>query len=318
MNIAIIGCGYVADFYMASLRYHPELVIVGAYDIDSERMAKFCSYYTLPQYSDIDEVMGDQKVEMIWNLTNPKSHYEVTKQSLEAGKHVYSEKPLAMTYKDAQDLSVIAKENEVYLSSAPCSMLGVTAQTIWDALNKNVIGDVRLIYANFDAGMTHQYKPWRWKSVSGAPWPAKDEFEVGCTYEHAGYFLTWLAAFFGPARKVHSFASTLIKDKGIPVDVITPDFALGCIEYDNGIIARVTTSIVAPLDKSLMIMGDRGVIYTKDLRDDAAPVYVQKIPPGRLEAALGYRMEFYINILERRSEERRVGKECRSRWSPYH
>jgi hypothetical protein len=46
--------------------------------------------------------------------------------------------------------------------------------------------------------------PWDWRNESGVPWPARDEFEIGCTYEHAGYVLTWLCDFFGPARAVTS------------------------------------------------------------------------------------------------------------------
>src|SRR5262249_56593049 len=111
----------------------------------------------------------------------------------------------------------------------------------------------------------------------------KDEFEVGCTYIHAGYVLTWLAAFFGPAKTVTSFSSCQIPDKGIPVDKMAPDFSVGCIEYGNGIVARVTCGLVAPLDKSLTIIGETGIIYTSTVRNEPNPVYVQHIPPrGRL------------------------------------
>lgn len=84
-------------------------------------------------------------------------------------------------------------------------------------------------------------------SPSGAPWPYKDEFEVGCTLEHAGYYVTWLAAFFGPAKSVTSFAGCQIPDKGTdgPLEVLAPDFAVGCIEFACSVAARVTCSIVA-------------------------------------------------------------------------
>lgn len=299
MNIAMIGCGYVADFYMSSLKYHPELRLVGAYGRDAGRLRAFGNYYSVRTYESLEELVDDPSVEMVLNLTNPRSHYEVTKLCLEAGKHVYSEKPLAMDYESAKNLVHIAKLNDLQLSSAPCSLLGETAQTIWKALQENVIGPVRLVYANFDAGMTSRYKPWEWRSASGAPWPAKDEFEVGCAYEHAGYFLTWLAAFFGPARRVTAFASSQSPDKGIPVDGMAPDFTVGCIEYAGGIVARATCSILAPKDKSLTIIGDRGVIYTKDMRDDASAVYVRCTPPHRLEMALEYRLDYWLDRAER-------------------
>jgi hypothetical protein len=100
--------------------------------------------------------------------------------------------------------------------------------------------------------------PTRWRSASGAPWPAKDEFETGCTYEHAAYVLSWLAAFFGPAQRVTAYASCRIGDKGIPVDAMARDFSVGCIEYKDDVVARVTFSTVAPIDKSIMIIGEHG------------------------------------------------------------
>jgi predicted dehydrogenase len=299
MNIALIGCGFVADLYMASLRYHPELSLAGVYDIASDRLRQFCTHYSVKAYASREALLQDPAVELVLNLTNPRSHYEVTRACLEAGKHVYSEKPLAMDHAAAKELVVLAKNKGLYLGGAPCSVLGETAQTIWKALQENVIGQVRLIYANFDAGMTPKSRPWSWKTESGARWPAKDEFEVGCTYQHAGYLLTWLAAYFGPAKAVTAYAARLLPDKGLSLDVQTADFSVGCIEYEQGIVARITNSIIAPSDRSLTIVGERGTLYTMDVRDDASPVYVRRIPPGRIEGALEYRLNYWRNQFER-------------------
>ena len=146
-----------------------------------------------------------------------------------------------------------------------------------------------MVYANFDAGMTHTMKPWNWKSKSGALWPALDEFETGCTFQHAGYFLTWLFSFFGPAKRVTAFSHCLFKDKGVNKIINTPDFSTGCIEYED-VIARVTLSVVSSLDRSLTIIGTKGVLYVPDIRNDNSPVYFKNIPPLRLESALEYRI----------------------------
>jgi len=79
---------------------------------------------------------------VILNLTNPRSHHEITKRCIEAGKHVYSEKPLAMDFQLAVELVQLAQRKQVYLSSAPCSVLGETAQTMWKALKEGTIGHV--------------------------------------------------------------------------------------------------------------------------------------------------------------------------------
>jgi predicted dehydrogenase len=277
MNIAIVGCGYVAEFYRKTLANYPELKLIGAYDRNAENLNAFSQLWPTRNYETLQELLDDASVEMVLNLTNPRSHFEVTQRCLEAGKHVYSEKPLAMDVVGATELVTLAERMNVSLAVAPCSVLGETAQTIWKALNENAIGRVRLVYANFDDGMiAPTLRPWTWRNAAGVAWPAKDEFEVGCTYEHAGYVLTWLAAYFGPARRVTSFASVQLPEKGISVDHMAPDFSVGCIEYDNGIVARTTCSLVAPQDKSLMIIGDDGIISTQNVRDDMSPVYVTK------------------------------------------
>jgi predicted dehydrogenase len=297
-GMAILGCGFVADFYMASLANYPNLRLLRVYDNNSERLSAFSDYYGIKAYRDIEEMLSDPSIEMVLNLTNPRSHFDLTKACIEAGKHVYSEKPLSMCSERAAELVHLAKQCGLYLAAAPCSMLGETAQTMWKALKGGAVGPVRLVYANFDAGMIHRLNPTRWRSVSGALWPAKDEFETGCTYEHAGYLLSWLAAFFGPAKRVQGYASCRIQDKGILVDSMAPDFSVACIEYDNDIIARVTCGIVAPVDKSLIIIGENGVIYTKAVRNDASPVYLKKTPPNRIAAGIESRLKHMQGRIE--------------------
>jgi predicted dehydrogenase len=287
MNVAVVGCGYVAEFYAKTLGNYPELELIGAYDVNGQNLQTFCHRWSVRRYDDLPQLLEDRSIELVLNLTNPRSHHEVTKKCIEAGKNVYSEKPLAMSAGAARELVDLAKRKGVYLSSAPCSMLSQTAQTVWAALREGAIGRVRLVYASFDDGMiAPQQSPWSWKNESGVPWPAKDEFEVGCVYEHAGYVLTWLAAFFGPATKLTSFASCLLPDKGIPVNSMAPDFAVGCVEYDSGIVARVTFSVVAPIDKSLTIIGDEGILQVADVRNDACPVYVRSMPASRWHRAI--------------------------------
>jgi predicted dehydrogenase len=291
MKIAVIGCGYVAESYAKTLANYPELELIGAYDGKERNLQAFCSRWSTPSYKSVGHVADDPSLELVLNLTNPRSHYELTKKCIVAGKHVYSEKPLAMDAAGARELVDLARQKNVCLASAPCSMLSETSQTVWKALREGVIGRVLLVYANFDDGMiAPKLSPWSWTNESGVPWPAKDEFEVGCTYEHAGYILTWLAAFFGPATRVTSFASCLIKDKGIAVDAMAPDFTVGCIEYPGGVVARVTCGLVAPRDKSLTIVGDDGILSVANVRNDVCPVYVRSIPAGRWRGAIERRV----------------------------
>ncbi len=267
MRIGLIGCGFVSDYYMATLPLYPELSVVSAFDRDPERLAAFCRHHGVAAATSLDEVLADERVDLVLNLTNPRSHYEVSLAALQAGKHVYSEKPLAMALDQAEELAALAAERSLQLSAAPCSVLGETAQTMWRAVRDGRIGQVRLVYAEMDEGRVFAMPHHRWASASGAPWPSRDEFEVGTTIEHAGYVLSWLPAMFGPAARVTGIARCLYPEKGTverPVPVSSPDLTISCIEFHSGVIARLTCSLVAPHDHSLRIVGDDGVLETED------------------------------------------------------
>ncbi|WNZ21480.1 Gfo/Idh/MocA family oxidoreductase [Leptolyngbya sp. NK1-12] len=279
MQIAIVGCGFVADYYLKTLANYPDLQVAGVMDRVEERATRFSAYHAVPMYRSLAELLADPNVSIVLNLTNPGSHYEISKAALEAGKHVYSEKPLAMTMPEAEELVALAEQRGLLISSAPCSLLGESAQTLWKALREKQIGTVRLVYAEMDDGLVHRMPYQKWVSESGIPWPYKDEFEVGCTLEHAGYYVTWLTAFFGPAETVTAFSSCLIPDKQTDVllDRNAPDFSVACIKFASGVVARLTCSIVAPHDHQLRIIGDDGVMGIEDCWYYGSPVYIKRM-----------------------------------------
>jgi predicted dehydrogenase len=276
MNIAIVGCGFVADYYLATLPLHPELKVSGVMDRIDERAELLSNLYSVRKYRTLCELLEDKSVELVLNLTNPRSHYEVSKAALLAGKHVYSEKPLAMRIDEAKQLVDLADSQGVLIASAPCSLLGETAQTLWKVLREGSLGAIRVVYAEMDDGMVYRMPYQKWKSLSGLPWPYKDEFETGCTLEHAGYYLTWLAAWFGPAVAVSAFASNQFPDKvpGERLEIDSPDFSVACVQFRSGVVARLTCGLVAPHDHSLKIVG---ILYTRDCWFYRSPVYSRKM-----------------------------------------
>ena len=277
-RIGIVGCGYVADFYLKTLTNHPRLQLAGVYDREPDRLARFAAHHAAHAYHSLEELLADRRTGIVVNLTNPRDHYQVSRACLEAGKHVYTEKPLATDWAEAVALADLAEGRGLQLSSAPCNVLGESAQTAWKALRDGAVGTPRLAYAEMDDGMVHLQAYREWVSESGCPWPYEDEFEVGCTLEHAGYYVTWLVAFFGPAVAVTSFAACLIPGKveGPPLDPPdAPDFSVACLEFASGLVARLTCSIVAPHDHSLRIVGDEGVLSVDDCWDYGSAVHLR-------------------------------------------
>ena len=277
--IAIVGCGFVADYYLTTLKDYKNLKIAGVFDRDRSRCDRFSKYHSVPSYNSLEELLADDRVQIVINLTNPDSHFEINLACLKADKHVYSEKPLAMELEDAEKLVNIAEQKGLHLSSAPCSLLGETAQTLWKAIREETIGKIYAVYGEMDDGLIHQMPYRSWIGQSGIPWPYKDEFEVGCTLEHAGYYLSWFPAFFGRAESVTGFSSTLIEDKktDVPLDRNAPDFSVACIKFASGVVARLTCSIIAPHDHSVRIFGEEGILRVKDSWYYNSPVKIRRM-----------------------------------------
>src|SRR5665647_2396652 len=291
MRIGFVGCGYTADMYIQGLKKYPHLELVAVTDRNQSRASEFSAFYSVKTCPTVEALLADPNIEMIVNITNPRSHFEVSKACLEAGKHVYTEKPLTMTFLQAKALVELANRKGLYLSSAPCGILGETAQTLWKALRNNEIGTVRVVYAEFDDGPVHLQDPHIWRSPSGAHFPYRDEFEVGYTLEHAGYHLTWVTAFFGPAKTVTAFSACLWPDKEVvaeeSLNVTTPDFSVACITFESGVVVRLTCSILAPNNHGMRIVGDKGVLTVEECLNYSAPVYLDKY------SSLRFRVERY-------------------------
>lgn len=273
-RIAIVGAGYVADLYMPSLRTFPELEIVGVWDVDTARLAAFTGHWGLSAAASF-EALTALAPTIVLNLTNPHAHAEVTGAALDAGCHVWCEKPLALSIAEAEALAARAAARGLHLASAPCSLLGQAAQTAWAAVREGRIGRPRLAYAELDDDFLPAAPHWRWRSVSGAPWPAADEFRTGCTLEHAGYYLGWLMAMFGPVRRIVAGSARLLDDAQTGFGHDAPDYASASLFFD-ATVARLTCSIVARHDHRLRIFGDAGMIEVDDGWANDAPVRVRR------------------------------------------
>jgi predicted dehydrogenase len=280
-SFAIIGCGFVADYYMTTRANHPDLALCGVWDRDAARLAQFSKFHKVRAYSTLDELLHDPNVVIVANLTTPESHYEVSRAAILAKKHVYSEKPLAMNFAEANDIVSFAQNRNLTLCAAPANGLSDAHKLVSDNLPS--IGAPRLVYAEMEDGPVFREKWQTWKSRSGAPWPGLHEFETGSTLEHAGYALSWLVSLFGPVSEVTAFSALTFPDKGDGTAELklAKDFSVGCLIFKSGVVARVTSGLAAPRDRSLTILGDKGSITVRDLWDNCSDVRLELIEQER-------------------------------------
>lgn len=298
MKIALVGTGFVADYYMTTLANHPALSLAGAWDRDGARLDAFRRFHDVPIYADLDALLADPAVGIVVNLTTPESHYEISSRALAAGKHVYCEKPLAMSLAEAEALVAQAQDDGLTLATAPANGLSDAHRLVEDMLRTGRIGTPRLVYAAMEDGPVFRDRWASWRSRSGAPWPGLHEFAIGCTLEHAGYALSWLVTLFGPVESLTAFAAVTFPDKGPGTERIAmaPDFSVGCLNFQSGVVARLTNGLAAPRDRSLQIFAEKGSLTVRDLWDNRSIVHVEEADaprplPGRLltraEAKLG-------------------------------
>jgi len=290
MKIAFVGCGYVFDIYMRTRWGHPELEICGVFDIDPARLQTVSSHYGLNAYPSYEALLADPAVEIVANLTSIKSHYEVVKRALEAGKHVYSEKPVTMDLEQTQALFALAEARGVVLTGAPCNLYCDSLVTLWKAVREGAVGKPVLIYAELDDNPAHLMNLEQVRSPTGAPFPYVEELSSGCTVEHAAYHLVWMCAMFGPALSVTAFSNTLVEHKTdtplSPPD--TPDMSVACINFANGVSARMTCTWVAPRDHSLRVIGEAGEIRVDNIFHDQSPMTLERFSRVSLAARKPY------------------------------
>ena len=152
-----------------------------------------------------------------------------------------------MTMKEATELVGAARAMGLGLAAAPCNHLSDAMQTLRREVQSGQLGRIVLAQAEMDDGMVGKLNYSVWRSHSGAPWPARDEFEIGWTMEHAGYQITPLVMLFGAVRRVTSFSACLFPDKGqVLSGGFSPDLSVGMLEFDGGVVARLSNSILAP------------------------------------------------------------------------
>lgn len=239
MNVAIVGCGNIAGPYSKDIKKHAALNLLGFTDIDHARAQHFASEHGGTAYASLEALLADPAVETVVNLTIFEAHYEVVKRALEAGKHVYSEKPLALEYAQAQALVELARARGLRLAGAPITFLNEAQQSAMKLVRDGLIGPVRAVYAEVNHGRIETWHP------NPAPF-----YAVGPMLDVGVYPLALATAMFGPAQRLSAFATTLktsrVTKDGAEFRVHTPDFYVVNIEFPGTVMRLTVNFYVSP------------------------------------------------------------------------
>jgi predicted dehydrogenase len=271
MRVALVGAGNIAGRYAERITATEGLELAGAADVLAGRAESFAAEHGGAAYADVDELLADDAVDLVVNLTAPQAHAQVTAAALEAGKHVHSEKPLALRYEEAEALVELARARGLRLSAAPATLLGEAQQTLWKLVREGAIGRVRAVYAEANWDRLEDWHP-----------DPRELYAVGPMVDVGVYAITILTAMFGPARSVRAFATTLERDRtlrdGTAFQPGSPDFVVALLELEDGVLARVTASFyVGPCrQRGLELHGDTGSLWLPTWAEANSRVLLQQ------------------------------------------
>jgi len=279
VKTAVVGCGSISDIYMTNLTTGKFTIIelAACSDLMVDRMEATAKKFGVKAMT-LDEICADPSIEMVINLTTPAAHYPIIKQCLLAGKHVFSEKMIAVDLEQGRELVRIAAEKGVHLGVAPDTFLGASVQTAKYIVDAGLIGTPISCRASVSRnyGIYGEFLPHLYKKGAGIG------FDMG------GYYLTALAAILGPARTVSAFTSISQPDRvntriGAPMfgqeyKLEVPNVIAAAMQYGCGVLGTLHMNSDCILDEktNLEIYGTEGILTMGDPNQFGAPVYLQK------------------------------------------
>ena len=275
-NIGLIGCGNIAETYFRAQDYFNNIKFIACADKFPEVSKKCADQYNIKSLT-VDEIIHDTNVDVILNLTIPQAHFEISKLALEAGKHVYSEKPMSIKYDEANELVNLAKDNNLYIGNAPDTFLGGGGQVARKFVDDGDIGKVltgNFIFA-FPGVQEFHPNPESWFQSGGGP-----------VIDMGPYFFTTLVNLLGPVKNVRSRGKKFAdqreylvgpkKGKSFNVDISTS--VMLDIEFANEAIVQgfISFDVQNHARNHMELYGTKGSLVVPDPNMFGGPVLLSR------------------------------------------
>lgn len=265
VRVGVIGAGVISTQYLENLTAFPDLDVRFIADIELDRAASQAEKFGVPGSGTVEELLADPEIELVINLTIPAAHAEVALQALEAGKHVWGEKPYALDRTSADAVRAKAAEKGLRVAVAPDTFLGAGLQTALRTVRSGAIGTPLTGLALFQVPGPESWHP---SPEFLFAYGAGPMFDVG------PYYLTTLVQVFGPVASVVATASKARETRTIgsgpkagtvfPVEVPTHVSAL--LTFESGASAQAVFSFDSKLARAgfVEIAGTEGTAVFPD------------------------------------------------------
>ena len=274
LTVGIIGVGNISEQYLANLPTFSGLRLVAVADLNEVRAREVAAEHGVRALT-VDEILADPEIDAILNLTIPAAHVEVGTRALQAGKHVFAEKPLGLNPAEALPMLDLADELGLRVGSAPDTVLGTGIQTAREALDSGAIGEP-LAAQVFWSAPGHELwhpAPAFYYQAGGGP-----------LLDMGPYYLTALVHFFGPVVRVTGLASRSSRERSIasgpnagnPIPVSIDTHISALLEHENGLTSTVTVSFEIWKTRAAQfeVFGTTGTISVPDPNAFSEPVEI--------------------------------------------
>lgn len=250
VKTGLVGCGAISPAYLNNLTTHFASIIevTACADLLPELSGKRAVDFHIPRACSTVELLADPEIELVINLTFAPEHFAVSRAALQAGKHVFSEKPLAVELEEGRNLLDLARQKGLLVGGAPDIFLGAGLQTCRALLDEGAIGQVLLALALI--ALNYGNQP-RWQQRGTGP-----VFDMG------PYYLTALVALLGPVRRVSGMTATPIPRKPYPEG--SPD-------------AGQTFAVGTPMEAGALLGFDNDVVGVFAASGEAGEGYVPRL-----------------------------------------
>ncbi|TDQ42169.1 Gfo/Idh/MocA family protein [Aureibacillus halotolerans] len=277
VKVGVIGCGVISNIYLDNSKKFDGFDIVACADLDLDRAKDVAEKHDIRALS-VDELLADNEVELVLNLTIPAAHAEIALAALENGKHVYGEKPLAVTREDAKKILDKAKETNLKVGSAPDTFLGGGLQTCRKLIDDGWIGrpiGATAFMMSSGPESWHPHPEFFYKTGGGPM------FDMG------PYYLTAFVNLLGAVKKVTSITTKAHEERlitsqpksGTFMPVELPTTIFGLLEFDSGVVGSILTSFDIAGGSSLPrieVYGTEGTLIVPDPNTFGGPIKIKR------------------------------------------
>jgi predicted dehydrogenase len=276
VRVGIIGCGDIAPLYLQSLRRFRQVRCIRVADTSRARADALGDEWQVPVSADPDRLLGDPDIELVLNLTPPQAHYPTALEAVQAGKHVYNEKPLAATPLLGRRLLSAGRRAGVRVGCAPATWMGGTWQVCRSLVDAGVLGcpvGAHLVF--LDRG----YESWH-------PRPGNYYRPgAGPLLDMGPYYIAALVLLLGPVERVSGLAATVFPERvvgtgprrGTTFRIGTADHVAGIMHLASDVVATITTSYAAwpASGYSVQLFGSEATVVLPPANHLGGPIWIQ-------------------------------------------